>query len=152
VAAAAETKRSSVRQAWYATTTFIAFSIEVSENENENHFRVCGHTTLHAIVLFMFLVSSSCRLLALARSLLSLSASCLHTMHFDDVVGWKPKCEVDGTFSAKQCRGDKITGRYNSICACAHTKSSLCVCSDASAMRRRARRYSAGAGGMRPTR
>ncbi|KAG5681650.1 hypothetical protein PVAND_011065 [Polypedilum vanderplanki] len=38
--------------------------------------------------------------------------SCFHTMHFnDDIVGWKPTCEIDGTYSAKQCRGDKISGR-----------------------------------------
>ncbi|CRK99450.1 CLUMA_CG012578, isoform A [Clunio marinus] len=38
--------------------------------------------------------------------------SCLHTMHFDEnLVGWKPKCEIDGTYSPKQCRGDKLTGR-----------------------------------------
>lgn len=43
---------------------------------------------------------------------LSLSASCLHSMHFDDFVGWSPKCEIDGTYLAKQCRGDKLTGRY----------------------------------------
>lgn len=44
---------------------------------------------------------------------LSLSASCFHTMHFDnEIVGWKPTCEIDGTYSAKQCRGDKLTGRF----------------------------------------
>lgn len=43
---------------------------------------------------------------------LSLSASCLHSMHFDGIVGWKPDCEIDGTYLAKQCRGDKVTGRF----------------------------------------
>ncbi|CAO1388383.1 unnamed protein product [Diamesa hyperborea] len=38
-------------------------------------------------------------------------ASCLHTVHFEDVVDWRPNCEKDGSYSAKQCRGDKITGR-----------------------------------------
>lgn len=43
---------------------------------------------------------------------LSLSASCFHTMHFDDeIITWKPTCEIDGSYSAKQCRGDKLTGR-----------------------------------------
>lgn len=42
---------------------------------------------------------------------LSFSVSCIHTMHFDGVIGWKPVCEIDGTFSIKQCRGDKLTGR-----------------------------------------
>lgn len=37
--------------------------------------------------------------------------SCLHTVHFEDVVNWRPNCEKDGSYSAKQCRGDKITGR-----------------------------------------
>lgn len=29
----------------------------------------------------------------------------------DDDVGWKPLCEKDGTYAAKQCRGDRLTGR-----------------------------------------
>lgn len=33
-------------------------------------------------------------------------------MHFDELIAWKPTCEIDGTFSAKQCRGDKLTGRF----------------------------------------
>lgn len=41
----------------------------------------------------------------------SLSASCLHTMHFDDLVSWKPNCEIDGSYASKSCRGDKLTGR-----------------------------------------
>lgn len=32
-------------------------------------------------------------------------------MHFDDSIGWKPNCEIDGSYVAKQCRGDKLTGR-----------------------------------------
>lgn len=47
---------------------------------------------------------------------LSLSESCLHTMHFDELVGWKPTCEIDGTYMAKQCRGDKMTGRFVFLC------------------------------------
>ncbi|CAG9804770.1 unnamed protein product [Chironomus riparius] len=37
--------------------------------------------------------------------------SCLHTMHLDNMIGWKPSCEIDGSYSAKQCRGDNRTGR-----------------------------------------
>lgn len=46
---------------------------------------------------------------------LSLLASCYHTMHFDELVGWVPTCEIDGTYAARQCRGDKLTGRFYSI-------------------------------------
>lgn len=33
-------------------------------------------------------------------------------MHLDkDLVGWIPKCNLDGTYAAKQCRGDRLSGR-----------------------------------------
>uniref|UniRef100_A0A182YD27 Thyroglobulin type-1 domain-containing protein n=1 Tax=Anopheles stephensi TaxID=30069 RepID=A0A182YD27_ANOST len=39
-------------------------------------------------------------------------STCLHTMHLDrDLVGWIPKCNLDGTYAAKQCRGDRLSGR-----------------------------------------
>jgi hypothetical protein len=37
-------------------------------------------------------------------------------MHFDNIVGWKPSCEIDGSYSAKQCRGDNVTGRFVILC------------------------------------
>jgi hypothetical protein len=33
-------------------------------------------------------------------------------MHLDNMIGWKPSCEIDGSYSAKQCRGDNVTGRF----------------------------------------
>uniref|UniRef100_A0A182K001 Thyroglobulin type-1 domain-containing protein n=1 Tax=Anopheles christyi TaxID=43041 RepID=A0A182K001_9DIPT len=39
-------------------------------------------------------------------------STCLHTLHLDkDLVGWIPKCNLDGTYAAKQCRGDRLSGR-----------------------------------------
>ncbi|XP_049542748.1 uncharacterized protein LOC125955652 [Anopheles darlingi] len=39
-------------------------------------------------------------------------STCLHTLHLDkDLVGWVPKCNLDGTYAAKQCRGDRLSGR-----------------------------------------
>lgn len=95
-------------------------------------------------------------------SLPSLEASCLHTMHLGEEIAWKPSCEVDGSYAAKQCRGDKLTGRFqifNNIflllwITChfidlhfSLSCSLLCHASDASATRRRATRSSAGSGG-----
>ena len=68
-------------------STFIAFTIDVKRN----FFLFFLHVHFHFN--------------------LSLSASCLHSLHFDDWVGWTPKCEIDGTYLARQCRGDKLTGR-----------------------------------------
>lgn len=124
--------------------TFIAFSIEVS----------------------LFLFSSFIRYFhffsRLFPSFAYTEASCLHTMHLGEEIAWKPSCEVDGSYAAKQCRGDKLTGRFqisNNILilwwiTCHFIDlhfSLLCVAfihaSDASATRRRATRSSAGSGG-----
>lgn len=72
-----------MRRDWHAMTTFIAI--------------------LHEVEFRLFVPFPAKR---------SLSASCFHTMHFDDTIGWKPTCEIDGSFAAKQCRGDKLTGRF----------------------------------------
>ena len=37
-------------------------------------------------------------------------------MHLDNIIGWKPSCEIDGSYSAKQCRGDNRTGRFVILC------------------------------------
>lgn len=76
-----------VHQVWNAMKIFIAFLIGVSSLHDRFHLFFSG--------LFRF----------------SLSASCLHTMHFDDLVSWKPNCEIDGSYASKSCRGDKLTGR-----------------------------------------
>lgn len=44
-----------------------------------------------------------------------LSATCSYTYHLQDLQQL-PQCESDGTFAAKQCRGDKVLGRLNIDC------------------------------------
>lgn len=48
------------------------------------------------------------------NTLLSHPGTCSYTYHLDDVhdVQQLPQCESDGTFAAKQCRGDKLLGRF----------------------------------------
>lgn len=87
VAAAQRERTIYVHLASSAMKIFIAFLIEVCARQ-----------------ILTFHSSSSC-------FYLSLSASCLHSMHFDDAIGWKPNCEIDGSYVARQCRGDKLTGR-----------------------------------------
>lgn len=70
---------------------FIAFSIEVSDDT----------------VMSMFNSLSP-----YIRSFHFREASCLHTIHLGEEIAWKPSCEIDGSFAAKQCRGDKLTGRF----------------------------------------
>lgn len=36
--------------------------------------------------------------------------SCHHVVHMKDLA-WKPECTIDGSYAAKQCRGDKVSGR-----------------------------------------
>ncbi|XP_058828728.1 uncharacterized protein LOC131688467 [Topomyia yanbarensis] len=41
-------------------------------------------------------------------------ASCLHTIHMqneEEWAGWYPRCNADGTYASKQCRGDRLSGR-----------------------------------------
>lgn len=40
-----------------------------------------------------------------------MTAQCSYTYHLPDLE-YRPKCENDGTFAAKQCKGDMIYGRY----------------------------------------
>lgn len=37
--------------------------------------------------------------------------SCWHTLHLEDIITVLPTCDIHGTFSAVQCKGDQITGR-----------------------------------------
>lgn len=44
---------------------------------------------------------------------LNLTEKCSYTYHLPDLEH-RPHCESDGTFAAKQCKGDMIYGRYSS--------------------------------------
>ncbi|KAL1403270.1 hypothetical protein pipiens_005746 [Culex pipiens pipiens] len=40
--------------------------------------------------------------------------TCLHTIHMkeeEEWAGWYPRCNVDGTYASRQCRGDRLSGR-----------------------------------------
>ncbi|XP_055538018.1 uncharacterized protein LOC129725806 [Wyeomyia smithii] len=40
--------------------------------------------------------------------------TCLHTIHMqleEELAGWYPRCNTDGTYASKQCRGDRLSGR-----------------------------------------
>lgn len=39
------------------------------------------------------------------------TASCLSTRHVSEKVQWKPECDSEGNFQAKQCKGDRLLGR-----------------------------------------
>lgn len=129
--AARREQAKSVHRDWRAMKTFIATSHEVKSRNR----------------LFRLFVLNIER---------SLSAACLHTMHFDGAVGWKPTCEIDGTFAAKQCRGDKLTGRFvflqfNVACATVAMFGSRLL-ADAFVSPKRASGSSAGNGGEIPMR
>lgn len=38
-------------------------------------------------------------------------STCHHLNHLPDQIQWVPDCEPNGQFAAKQCRGDKVSGR-----------------------------------------
>lgn len=38
-------------------------------------------------------------------------STCHHLVHLPEEIQWKPDCYSDGRFAAKQCRGDKVSGR-----------------------------------------
>jgi hypothetical protein len=70
-------------------------------------------------------------------------------MHFDEMIAWKPMCEIDGSFSAKQCRGDKLTGRFFILFLKQHTKISsnnVIKFPDVFVMLKRVRKFSDGIG------
>lgn len=37
-------------------------------------------------------------------------SSCFHLLHMQNLA-WTPSCRPDGSYAAKQCRGDKVSGR-----------------------------------------
>jgi hypothetical protein len=68
-------------------------------------------------------------------------------MHFNNaIIGWKPNCEIDGTYSARQCRGDKITGRLEFIFVL-HRYINEHICLDVSVMQKVESKFLAGIGG-----
>lgn len=70
-------------------------------------------------------------------------------MHFDDaLIGWKPNCEVDGSYSARQCRGDKITGRFVRQCHATRKKNIYNFSVDVFVTPKQARKFLAGIGGV----
>ena len=71
-------------------------------------------------------------------------------MHFDAIIGWKPNCDVDGSYSARQCRGDKITGRFVRDNTC-HATEKLVIFVDVFVTRKRERKFLAGTGGVNLT-
>lgn len=42
----------------------------------------------------------------------TIAAKCSYTRHLPAAVTQRPTCELDGSFAAKQCKGDMVSGRF----------------------------------------
>jgi hypothetical protein len=72
-------------------------------------------------------------------------------MHLNKSIGWKPTCEVDGSYSAIQCRGDKATGRFVTHLLIIPFNITLHPFPGAFVIQKQVKKFSAGTGGKMKT-